>query len=51
MNFFHMDGIGYLPEYTRSEITDALHEEFGFRTDTEIVPEKNVKKIIKTTKK
>lgn len=51
MNFFHMDGIGYLPEYTRSEITDALHEEFGFRTDTEIVPEKNMKKIIKTTKK
>ena len=51
MNFFHMDGIGYLPEYTRSEITDALHEEFGFRTDTEIVPEKNMKKIIKATKK
>lgn len=51
MNFFHMDGIGYLPEYTRSEITDSLHEEFGFRTDTEIVPEKNMKNIIKTTKK
>ena len=51
MNFFHMDGIGYLPEYTRSEITDALHEEFGFRTDTEIVTEKTMKKIIRTTKK
>jgi len=51
MNFFHMDGIGYLPEYTRSEITDALHDELGFRTDTEIVPEKSMKKIIKTTKK
>jgi len=51
MNFFHMEGIGYLPEYTRSEITDALHEEFGFRTDTEIVPEKNMKKIIRSTKK
>lgn len=51
MNFFHMDGIGYLPEYTRSEITDALHEKFGFRTDTEIVPEKNMKKIIKATRK
>ena len=51
MNFFHMDGIGYLPEYTRSEITDSLHEEFEFRTDTEIVPEKNMKKIIKATKR
>ncbi|MBP3852245.1 MAG: IS1634 family transposase [Erysipelotrichaceae bacterium] len=51
MNFFRMDGIGYLPEYTRTEITDALHEEFGFRTDTEIIPEKTMKKIIKTTKK
>lgn len=51
MNFFHMDGIGYLPEYTRSEITDALHEAFGFRMDTEIVPEKTMKKIIRATKK
>lgn len=51
MNFLHMDGIGYLPEYTRSKITDALHDEFGFRTDTEIVPEKDMKKIIKDTKK
>ena len=51
MNFFRMDGIGYLPEYTRSEITDALHEEFGFRTDTEIVTEKTMKKIIRDTKK
>ena len=51
MNFFHMDGIGYLPEYTRTEITDALHEEFGFRTDTEIVTEKTMKKIIRATKK
>lgn len=51
MNFFHMDGIGYLPEYTRSEITDALHEKFGFRTDTEIVTEKTMKKILQSTKK
>ena len=51
MNFFHMDGIGYLPEYARSDITDALHEKFGFRTDTEIVTEKNMKKIIKDSKR
>ena len=51
MNFFKMTGIGYLPEYTRSEITDALHEAFGFRTDTEIVTETSMKKILKATKK
>ena len=51
MNFFHMDGIGYLPEYTRSEITDALHDELGFRTDMEIVTEKTMKKIIRETKR
>ena len=51
MNFLKMDGIGYLPEYTRTEITDALHDTFGFRTDTEIVTEKNMKKIIKSTQK
>ena len=50
MNFFRIDGIGYLPEYTRSEITDALHEVFGFRTDTEIVTDKTMKKIINSTK-
>ena len=51
MNFFRMEGIGYLPEYTRTEITDALHEKFDFRTDTEIVTEKTMKKIIRDTKK
>ena len=51
MDFFRIDGIGYLPEYTRTEITDDLHEAFGFRTDTEIVTDKTMKKIIKETKK
>lgn len=51
MNFLHMDGIGYLPEYTRNEITDTLHEEFGFRTDTEIVTDKTMKKIIRDSKR
>lgn len=42
---------GYIPIYTRTEITDALHDAFGFRTDYEIVTKKNMKKIIKQTKK
>lgn len=51
MDFFRIDGIGYLPEYKRTEITDDLHEAFGFRTDTEIVTNKTMKKIIRNTKK
>lgn len=51
MNFFKVKGEGYIPTYTRSELTDALHEAFGFRTDYEIVTEKQMKKIFKDTKK
>lgn len=46
----HIKGIGYLPSYTRTEITDALHNAFNFRTDYEIVSEKRMKKILKDTK-
>ena len=51
MNLYKINGIGYLPEYTRTEITDDLHEKFGFQTDTQIDNEKNMKKIIRATKK
>ena len=40
----------YIPNYTRTNLTDDLHEKFGFRTDFEILTEKNLKKIIKNTK-
>ena len=42
---------GYIPTYTRTELTDKLHDVFGFRTDTEIVPIKKMKKILKEVKK
>lgn len=51
MNMRELDGEGYIPVYTRTEMTDALHEAFGFRTDFEIVTQKNMKKIFKQTKK
>lgn len=44
-------GIGYTPMYTRTELTDLLHNSFKFNTDFEIISEKNMKKIFKTTKK
>ncbi|HNW12914.1 MAG TPA: IS1634 family transposase, partial [Candidatus Rifleibacterium sp.] len=50
MDFLDMQGEGYVPLYARSDITDALHDHFGFRTDTEIVTKAGMKKIIKKTK-
>ena len=39
-----------IPTYKRTNLTDSLHETFDFRTDYEILTEKNIKKIIKQTK-
>lgn len=51
MNFFLDSSEGYLPGYTRTDFTDALHDAFGFRTDYEIVTTKQMKKILEDTKK
>lgn len=50
MDFFDMQGEGYVPLYNRSDMTDAMHDLFGFRTDTEIVTKASMKKIFKKTK-
>ena len=42
--------LGYMPAYTRTDLTDALHEAFGFRTDYEIITDINMKKVIRLTK-
>lgn len=42
---------GFIPVYTRTNITDLLHEKFGFRTDHEIITEQNLKKIIRKNRK
>ncbi len=44
-------GDGYIPAYTRNEITDALHAAFGFRTDYQIISQRNMKKICTQTKR
>lgn len=51
MNFYQVTGEGFIPTYTRTDLTDALHETFGFRTDYQIVTNTQMKKIFKTTKK
>jgi hypothetical protein len=50
MVFEEVRGEGYRPLYERTEITDALHEVFGFRTDFEIITNRDMKKIFKKTK-
>ena len=40
----------YSPNYIRTDLTDDLHQVFGFRTDFEAIREKNLKKICKQTK-
>ena len=42
---------GYIPAYTRTDITDDLHNIFGFRTDYQITTPSKMRNIIKNTKK
>ena len=51
MNFYSIPEEGYIPTYTRTDFTDALHDAFGFRTDYQIMTTKQMKKIFKDTKK
>ena len=50
MDLHKVKGFGYLSSYTRTDITDKFHEIFGFRTDTEFISDKTMKKILKATK-
>lgn len=50
MNFYLVPSEGYIPTYTRTDFTDALHEAFAFRTDYQIVSNKQMKKFLKIPK-
>ena len=50
MNLIESKGDGYIPAYIRTDLTDELHETFGFRTDYEINTYKDLKKIFNTIK-
>lgn len=45
------DKLGYIPAYTRTDLTDALHETVGFRTDYEIISDVNMRKALRESKK
>ena len=51
MNFVSVAGEGYIPTYTRTDLTNNLHGSAGFRTDTQIVSKQRMKTIIALTKK
>lgn len=41
---------GYIPSYTRTELTDTLHKTFDFRTDYEFITKTDMRTLIKDTK-
>ena len=51
MNFLSIAGEGYVPTYTRTDLTNNLHGSAGFRTDTQIFTKQKMRSIIAQTKK
>ena len=50
MRMTQVKDTGYIPSYTRSDVTDALHDKAGFHTDYEITKTKAMKGIIRKTR-
>lgn len=50
MEVLETKGDGYMPDYTRTDLTDDLHQLFGINTDTEIISYKKLKKILSKVK-
>jgi GntR family transcriptional regulator len=46
MDMLELSGEGWVPAYTRDDVTDALHDAFGFRTDYEIVTNRQMGKVL-----
>mgnify|MGYP002525558415 CR=1 FL=1 len=51
MDFLSIPGEGYVPTYTRTDLTNNLHGSAGFRTDCQIVTRQKMRSIISQTKK
>lgn len=51
MKLLAIEGEGYIPAYAPNNITDALHETFGFRTDYQINTTRMMKKVLSDSKK
>jgi FixJ family two-component response regulator len=44
-------GEGWIPAHTRTDLTDDLHQAFGYRTDYQLVSNRQMNKIVRSTKK
>lgn len=51
MEVHKLNNLGFLSSYERNEITDALHDVYGIKTDSEFISTKTMKKIFKDTTK
>jgi hypothetical protein len=47
MNFMKIQSEGYIPLYTRSDLTDTMHDAVGFRTDYEIISNRQMNRLIR----
>ena len=50
MNFADIEEQGFMPLYTRKQITDDLHDACGFRTDYQFITKCKMKEIQKKSK-
>ena len=51
MKFANVEEQGFMPVYERNEITDDLHEAYGFRSDYEFITKRKMKRIQKKSKR
>ena len=51
MDMLDIPSEGYIPVYSRDELTDALHEAFAFRTDNQITSGRSIRKLSADSKK
>lgn len=45
-----IEAYGYIPTYKRTELTDKLHDLFGYRTDSQIIKKSKMRNIIHQSK-
>lgn len=48
MNFMKIQSEGYIPLYTRNDMTDLLHDACNFRTDFEIISNRQMNRLIRS---
>ena len=51
MDMLDIPSEGYIPIYSRNDLTDAIHEAFGFRTDNQITSGRTIRRICVDTRK